>query len=77
MLLKRLVAQIADEGVYDVGTVTPSHLQPFFHTCSFELDREDSVPMALGKGWSADVEQINSKLLANGSLELMLQSVKM
>jgi N-acetylglutamate synthase-like GNAT family acetyltransferase len=74
-LLKRLVAQISDEDVWDVGTVTPGHLQPFFHTCSFELDREQSVPMALSRGWAAEVEQINQPLQANSKLAELLQQV--
>lgn len=73
MLLRRLVTQISDEDVWDVGTVTPSHLQPFFHTCSFELDKEDSVPMALRRGWEAEVQQINAPLQANPQLAALLQ----
>lgn len=72
-LLRRLVTQISDEDVWDVGIVTPSHLQPFFHTCSFELDKEDSVPMALRRGWEAEVQQINAPLQANPQLAALLQ----
>jgi len=75
-LLKRLVAKIAAEGVYDVGTVTPASLQPFFHSCSFDLDRENSVPMALGATWSVgSAEQINQPLQANTKLARLLQEV--
>ena len=73
ILLKRLLARIADEGVYDVGTVTPSSLQPFFHTCNFELDRENSVPMALRRARAAGVEDINSPLQRNAGLAKLLQ----
>lgn len=47
VLLRRLLGQVATGGVHDVGLVTPAHLQPFFTSCAFELDREDSTPMAL------------------------------
>jgi N-acetylglutamate synthase-like GNAT family acetyltransferase len=76
-MLKRIVAQISDRGVYDVGTVTPSQLQPFFRSCSFDLDREDSVPMALRHGSSGlfEVEQINRPLHSNAKLNQLLQQV--
>jgi hypothetical protein len=38
--------QVTTHEVYDVGLVTPCELQPFFSGCSFEPDREESVPMA-------------------------------
>lgn len=74
-MLKRIVAQISDRGVYDVGT--PSQLQPFFRSCSFDLDREDSVPMALRHGSSGrfEVEQINRPLQSNAKLNQLLQQV--
>lgn len=72
-LMRRLVAQISDEDVWDVGTVTPSHLQPFFRTVDFELDRENSVPMTLSSSWTADIEQINRPLQANSRLTELLQ----
>lgn len=66
-LLRRLTQQIADDGVYDVGTVTPSSLMPFFRSSSFELDREDSVPMALRRSaWlEEDVEVVQQFGVAN------------
>jgi len=66
--------QVANEGVYDVGLVTPSHLQPFFKRCSFELDHEESVPMALQRGWDKDVQEINAGLQGNQALRKLLQT---
>ncbi len=40
--------QVCTSEVGDVGLVAPNELRPFFSGCSFEPDREDSVPMALG-----------------------------
>ncbi|KAI8476332.1 MAG: hypothetical protein J3K34DRAFT_516741 [Monoraphidium minutum] len=47
-LMKKVVTQVTAAQVFDVGLVTPNELQPFFTGCSFNLDREESVPMALG-----------------------------
>eukprot|EP00775_Hariotina_reticulata_P009872 gene9872-10030_t len=74
VLIKRCVNQVASEGVYDVGLVTPNHLQPFFNSCSFELDHEESVPMALQQGWDKDVQQINASLQENQALHKLLRT---
>lgn len=74
VLLRRILNQVADEGVFDVGLVTPSDLQSFFHSCSFELDREDSVPMAISQRWCKDEQQINAPLQSNTALQKLLHT---
>jgi N-acetylglutamate synthase-like GNAT family acetyltransferase len=72
-LLKRLVTQIGATGVYDVGLVTPSELQPFFRSCSFDLDHEDSVPMGLQPQlWSKSEEDTKRDLAGNHELQARL-----
>ena len=77
-LLKRLVTQIGATGVYDVGLVTPSELQPFFKSCSFDLDHENSVPMGLQpQQWSKAEEDTKSELAERTELQqLLLKALK-
>ncbi|WIA37934.1 hypothetical protein OEZ86_001311 [Tetradesmus obliquus] len=73
-LLQRCVNQVSRQGVFDVGLVAPSHLQAFFRSCSFELDREESVPMAISSSWRKDPELINAGLQANPALQKLLHT---
>eukprot|EP00882_Tetradesmus_deserticola_P028095 GHRQ01031279.1.p1 GENE.GHRQ01031279.1~~GHRQ01031279.1.p1 ORF type:complete len:212 (+),score=72.85 GHRQ01031279.1:202-837(+) len=73
-LLQRCVNQVSRQGVSDVGLVAPSHLQAFFRSCSFELDKEESVPMAISSGWCKDAETINVGLQENPALQKLLQT---
>jgi N-acetylglutamate synthase-like GNAT family acetyltransferase len=76
-LLARLVGQVSGGGVYDVGLVSPASLAPFFHSCSFDLDRESSEPMALLSSsalTSKDVHAINAPLQSSRSLLALLDS---
>jgi hypothetical protein len=72
MLLRRLVAQVSAGGVYDVGLVSPATLQPFFTSCSFDVDREDSVPMALAAGWDRQEAAMRAGLQARPRLQQLL-----
>jgi hypothetical protein len=74
LLLPPPLLQVSRQGVFDVGLVTPSHLQPFFRSCSFELDREESVPMAISSSWWKEPEVINAGLQANPALQKLLQT---
>jgi hypothetical protein len=67
-----LLVQVSRQGVFDVGLVAPSHLQAFFRSCSFELDREESVPMAIKSSWWKDADSINAGLQANPALQKLL-----
>jgi hypothetical protein len=67
-----LLLQVSRQGVFDVGLVAPSHLQAFFRSCSFELDREQSVPMAINSSWWKDADSINAGLQANPALQKLL-----
>jgi hypothetical protein len=69
-----LLPQVSRQGVFDVGLVAPSHLQAFFRSCSFELDREESVPMAINSSWWKDAESINAGLQANPALQKLLHT---
>lgn len=74
-LIKKVVTQVCAADVNDVGLVAPSELQPFFRGCSFELDREDSVPMVLrglNRGGPAEAD----KVARNKDLKRMLQEVE-
>lgn len=74
VLLRRLLNQVSSEGVFDVGLVTPSSLQSFFHSCSFELDKEDSVPMALNLCWCKSEVETNAPLQKSTSLLELLNT---
>eukprot|EP00878_Enallax_costatus_P028381 GHUV01030654.1.p1 GENE.GHUV01030654.1~~GHUV01030654.1.p1 ORF type:complete len:143 (+),score=28.24 GHUV01030654.1:679-1107(+) len=74
VMLRRLLNQIANQGVYDVGLVTPTQLQSFFYSCSFELDKEDSVPMAMQQRWSKAEHDINAAIHSNSALKELLET---
>lgn len=67
--------QVSRQGVFDVGLVAPAHLQPFFRSCSFDLDREESVPMAMRASWYKEADEINAQLQANPALQKLLHTV--
>lgn len=81
-LLRSMTHQISGHGVYDVGTVTPAELQPFFRGVSFSLDREGSLPMALSDARREQLmeegagEAITAGIAANEELQQLLQRVK-
>jgi hypothetical protein len=54
--------------------VTPCELQPFFSGCSFEPDREESVPMAFA-GLVGDGLGETRRVAANTNLKRLLQDV--
>jgi len=71
-LMKKIVTQVNQAEVGDVGLVAPSEVRPFFRGCSFDLDREESVPMVLGGlsgGGTAEVRRV----AANEDLRRLLQ----
>eukprot|EP00955_Chlamydomonas_euryale_P100053 365255-Chlamydomonas_euryale.AAC.32 len=45
-LVHMLVRQLQSKGIYDVGTVCPGTLEPFFRRCQFTDDPEQSTFMA-------------------------------
>lgn len=53
--------------------MTPSELQPFFRGCSFDLDREESVPMVL-RGVEAGQRE-TARVAGNGELKRLLREL--
>lgn len=74
VMIRRLLNQIATQGVYDVGLVTPTQLQSFFHSCAFEPDREGSVPMALHQHWHKEEHETNAPIQGNPALAQLLDT---
>ncbi|GBF94491.1 hypothetical protein Rsub_07025 [Raphidocelis subcapitata] len=75
-LLKRIVNQVCASDVGDIGLVAPSELRPFFQGCSFDLDREASVPMVLRGlegGGAAEV----ARVAANERLRELLRDAEL
>lgn len=61
-------------GVGDVGLVTPCELQPFFSGCSFDLDKEDSVPMVL-RGLRGGGRRETEAVARNEALKRLLRDM--
>lgn len=68
------VIQVNASDIYDVGLVTPQELQPFFQGCSFDLDREESVPMVL-RGLSGGGHAESDRVARSSTLKQLLQEI--
>ena len=65
--------QVCASDVGDIGLVAPAELRPFFQGCSFDLDREASVPMVLRGLEGAEAERV----AANERLREMLRHAEL
>lgn len=73
-LVRSLINQISQLGIFDVGLIAPSELQSFFRSCSFDLDHEESVPMALMDTSIQNIEDINAYITSNQALKKILDT---